>query len=592
MPAFDPGIVGVSYQAPLLLQDAENAINWYVEVGEVDGAKEALALLGCPGLSALPTLLGVAGPVRALWVLPGGVQMLIVVGTQVILATVTVPATQFSIAQFGAALVGTLLTNAGPVHIRDNGPTFGGFGGYALLVDGTFGYYYALTGILTTVSFSGSTQLGSPIITLPGSLPPGLILAGTNAVLVDITLSDGTVHAFPAQVSLSSIDYNTPAVVMSQNALVSYSTGTLTLAIQPFGVLIDPGFPVNPTHVAFIEGWLIVNSGGSRSFQVSGPIAYSMTFPPSFYALKDSSSDNLVSLIENNRELWLIGERTSEVWYNGGGATFPFSRVPGVGPQIGCAAPHSVSRAGSSLMWLAKNEQGENIVIRTNQYSWDRISVHAVEHALSSYPQVSDALAYAYEEEGHLFYVLTLPTADSTWVYDLTVSANVGKPCWHQRLSYDPGAGRFHRHWGNCFANFQNLRVIGDYQNGLLYQMSRLFFTDNGTPLKAQRRSKHVWSKADRERVSQSSLQVEFTPGVGVQQGQGVDPTLMLRWSDDGGFSWSNEHALSIGKAGQMKNRARLNRLGAARDRVYEINFTDPVPRDVIGATLYAEVNR
>jgi hypothetical protein len=30
-------------------------------------------------------------------------------------------------------------------------------------------------------------------------------------------------------------------------------------------------------------------------------------------------------------------------------------------------------------------------------------------------------------------------------------------------------------------------------------------------------------------------------------------------------------------------------RLGQARDRVYEVSVSDPVKRDVVGATLYAE---
>jgi hypothetical protein len=65
----------------------------------------------------------------------------------------------------------------------------------------------------------------------------------------------------------------------------------------------------------------------------------------------------------------------------------------------------------------------------------------------------------------------------------------------------------------------------------------------------------------------------------------------MLRWSNNGGFSWSNEHWQTIGAAGAYTNRAKWNRLGNARDRVYEVNFSDPVPRDIIGATLYAEVD-
>ena len=190
---------------------------------------------------------------------------------------------------------------------------------------------------------------------------------------------------------------------------------TLTLNIPAFGQIVDPGL-VSMSTLAFIEGWLIGNQVGTRTFVTTGPTPYTLLFPPSFFSLKDSSTDNLITLEENNRELWLVGERTSEVWYNSGLAAFSFSRIPGVGPQIGCAATASISRLGPSLVWLAKNEQGENFVVATNQYGWDRISNHGVDHALASYPVTSDAYAYSYEEDGHLFYVITFPTADVTWV--------------------------------------------------------------------------------------------------------------------------------------------------------------------------------
>lgn len=580
--AIDPGIVGPFYAAPMTLQDAENAINWYVEIAEMEGAKDALALLGTPGLNAIASLQGQSAQVRGLWVLPGNTQCLIVTGNTLYVATVTVPATQTSIAQFTLATIGTLLTTSGPVCIRDNGVIFGGQGGFALIVDGLYGYYYALSGTVTTVSFAGGVTSLSPTISLPSTLPIGLLIgSGTT-----LAAASGFI---PAGTNISSINYNTPSITMTANATGTQSSDTVTLTIPVFGRLTDPGFPTAPSRLAFIEGWLIVNQVGTRTFQTNGPTAYTMTWPGSFFALKDSSTDNLITLYENNRELWLEGERTGEVWYNAGGATFAFARVPGVGPQMGCGAQHGITRAGSSLVWLAKNEQGENMIVRSNQYTWDRISNHAVEHAISQYPLVSDAIFYSYEEEGHLFVVCLFPTADNCWVYDVTASANFGKPMWHQRLSYNSSTGQFHRHLSNCFANFQDIRIVGDYQNGSIYQMSRSFYTDNGAVLKAQRRARHIWKKAARTRIFHASLQAEFTPGVGSQTGQGLNPQVMFRWSDDGGFSWSNEHWAPIGMAGQTKNRAKINRLGASRDRVYEMNFTDPTQRDVIGATLFLE---
>ncbi len=325
------------------------------------------------------------------------------------------------------------------------------------------------------------------------------------------------------------------------------------------------------------------NQPRTRTFYTTGPVPYSMLFPGAFFALKDSSTDNLVTLMENTREAWLIGERTSEVWFNAGGTNFPFQRLPGVGPQMGCAAVHSIARGGAQLAWLGRNEQGQNVVVCTSQYTWSRLSNHAVEHAISQYPVVSDAIGYCYEEEGHLFYMLTFPTADVTWCYDFTSQT------WAKRLSYDPVAGLYHRHRSNCFMDFGDVRIVGDYSTGQLHQMSRNFYTDAGNPLRALRRTPHLWKKEDRERLFFAQLQIEFTPGVGLQVGQGSSPQVMLRWSDDGAFTWSNEHWTTIGRAGQTKNRAIWRQLGQARDRVWEAVISDPVPRDIIGATLFAE---
>lgn len=346
--------------------------------------------------------------------------------------------------------------------------------------------------------------------------------------------------------------------------------------------ITDPAF-LPADRVAFIDGWLIFNHVGTQTFFTTAPTPYTVTFSGSFYALKDSSSDNLVTLMENNRELWLIGERTSEVWYDAGGANFAFSRIPGVAPQIGCSAPQSIARLGSSLVWLGKSERGENVVIQTEQYSYKDISTRAVEAAITSYPQISDAIGFVYEEEGHLFYVLTFPTADRTWVYDATTDI------WHERGSYNPETGSFHRFKGSCFANYQNIRMVGDYQEQVGYQMSRNCYVDGDTPLVGIRRAPHLWSKENRKRLFHGSLQIEFSPGVGLQTGQGSNPQAMLRWSDDGGATWGNEHWTTIGATGEYKNRAMWRRLGHARDRVYEMTITDPVKRDIVGATLFAQ---
>jgi len=564
MPGSDFGFVGQSYEAPDPYQDSQQCINWYVEVSQDGKSKTPTALLGCPGLNDIIQF-GVVAAVRGSWVLPGGLQCVYVSGNTVYVVTMTVPATQTAIAQFSTASVGTLNTNSGQVSIRDNGA-----GGYVVLADGLNGYYYRIAGAGST-SFTGTPTSGSTTLPYSGTL---------NTALVVGSVLSGTGIAVGATI----VSINTSAGTIAMSAVATSSPGatTISVALASFGVISDPGFEP-PDRWAFIDGWLISNRSGTQEFCTSSPVPYTLIFDPLFFALKDSSSDNLISLQEINRELWLVGERVSEIWFNAGGAQFAFQRIPGASPPIGTSAAQTVAQVGDSLMWLGKNAQGENVVIQTQQYSWKRVSTHAIEKAIASYPLVSDAFGFAYEDQGHLFYLLTFPTADVTWCYD----ASTGM--WHQRLSYDSVTGQFHRHRSNCYANFQNLRLVGDYQSGQVHQMSRSFYTDAGEPLVAVRRCPHIWSAEDRKRVFQSSLQIEFAPGVGLQTGQGFDPQAMLKFSDDGGASFGTEHWTSIGKAGRFKNRAMWRRLGQARDRVFEVRITDPVYRDIVGATLFGQ---
>ena len=496
----DFGFVGESYQAPMLLQDAQEAINYYLEHDPTQGAKMPNALLGTPGLNAIAETLN--APVRGLWVLPGGQQALAAVGNKLYLIKIVTQATSTSIPTYSATAVGTLLTNTGPVVMRDNGVLQNGLGGYCLIVDGTYGYYYLLSGLSYSLTFAAATLSGSVTLTLPGSLPNGLIVSSGG------TLSAASGNIQPGTL-VTAVDTNLLTVTMSIVATGTQANDTVTLTIPIFGQITDTGF-LGADRIAFIEGWLILNEPKTRTFYTTGPTPYQMLFPGSFFALKDSSTDNLITLYEQNRELWLIGERTSEVWYNSGNANFAFERIPGVGPQIGCSAVNSITRCGQQLVWLAKNEQGQNVIVCTVQYTWEQISTHAIDALIASFPVISDAIGYGYEDQGHLFYMLTFPTADVTLCYDFVSKA------WHKRLSWDAAAGLYHRHRSNCYMDLGDVRIVGDYQNGLLYQMSRSFYTDNGAPLRALRRTPHVWNKESRERAFFRTVTDRVHPRCGV----------------------------------------------------------------------------
>jgi hypothetical protein len=82
---------------------------------------------------------------------------------------------------------------------------------------------------------------------------------------------------------------------------------------------------------------------------------------------------------------------------------------------------------------------------------------------------------------------------------------------------------------------------------------------------------------------------VDIEAGVGINSGQGSAPVMQLRWSDDGGHTWSNGHDMQLGAMGKYRYRAYRTRLGISRDRVYEVSLTDPVKLAILGAELNAD---
>ena len=304
------------------------------------------------------------------------------------------------------------------------------------------------------------------------------------------------------------------------------------------------------------------------------------------YGTKDGSPDNLVTLIVDHRQVYLLGEVTTEVWVDVGNTiegitSFPFQRVAGTTMQHGCAAAYSVARFGESFMFVSRDTRGQSIIGAVNGYQFKRLSTHAVEQSLVGV-NVSDAVAYTYQLEGHEFYVVTFPQADLTWVFDLATGL------WHKWLSWDENSACYYRHRSNCAAFFAGFNLVGDFENGKVYALDNAVYTDNGNTIRRLRRAIHLTS--DLQRQFFEEFQIQFQPGVGLVIGQGDDPQAMLRWSNDGGSTWSNEHWVSIGKIGRCQNRAIWRRLGWARDRIFEVAITDPVKAVIVSANLKASV--
>ena len=352
------------------------------------------------------------------------------------------------------------------------------------------------------------------------------------------------------------------------------------MSTQVFGKIVDPDFPGAVT-VGYLDGYFVFNEPNSQRVWITS-LLDGTSIEPLDFASAEGSPDGLVSLIVDHREAWLFGSNSVEVWYDSGAADFPLERIQGAYNEIGCVAAYSVAKLDNGVFWLGGDARGEGIVYRTNGYTGARISTHAVEWQIQQYGDISDAIGYTYQQDGHAFYVLTFPSAGKTWAYDVSTQS------WAERAAWVNGA--FTRHRSNCQMAFNHEILVGDYNDGRVYAFDLNVFADDDQPQRWLRSWRALpQDQNDLRRTAQHSLQLDAETGVGVVYGQGDTPQVVLRWSDDGGHTWSNEHWASMGAIGAYGTRTFWRRLGMTtklRDRVYEVSGTDPVKISIVGAEL------
>lgn len=411
--------------------------------------------------------------------------------------------------------------------------------------------------------------------------------------------------------------------------------------------ITDPDFPGAGT-VGYIDGYFTFNEPNTQKIWVT-QLLDGTSVDPLEFASAEGNPDNVVAVFVDHREVWVFGTNSTEVWYDAGLLDFPLTRIQGAFNELGCAAPYSIAKMDNQVYWLGKDARGQGIVYRAAGYIGQRVSTHAIEWQMQEYADLTDAVGYTYQQDGHSFYVLNFPSANTTWVYDVATGA------WHERASF--ADGNFNRHRANNQMFFNSTTVVGDYQNGKIYAFDLNVYADDGEVQKWLRSWRALPTGANNlTRTIQHSMQLDCETGVGLNaypaydgedlatesgnilvaqfvqgylttqaadqlvteandnnnslvtqvqpaedyneyaleteaypEAPGYTPQVMLRFSDDGGHTWSNEHWKSMGKIGRFGFRTIWRRLGATmkiRDRVYEVSGTDPVRIYIMGAEL------
>ena len=577
-----PEFVGPSYQGRSKRFESQRCVNLYPEIDEAGGSgtsspgknQQNMVLIGTP-TCAYPVTVG-TGPIRSVYTLSNLELTMIVSGDQIfqLSAPNAVP----------VALSGNLNTTTGPVQVADNGVQ-------VLWIDGQYGYYQTIgtgSGSIestnTLVGGSGYAPTSGSVVYTDVPLTGG---SGNNAS-ADITVDNGTITNVvlinPGSGYVVSDVLSCDPAFDGIGAGSGFSVTVATVSSGPFLTQITSDNFYPSQTITFQDGYFILNKTGTTDFFLSD--LYSIDFLPLNEEAKTGNSDILVGVISVNRQLYLGGSATMEMWWNQGqSGSSPFARQDGRFSQQGLLAPATLAKLQEQFFWLSSNAQGGGVVMGLTSGMPTRVSTHAVEYSIQNFGvNLSESTAFAYQQEGHYFYCLNVPGLNTTWVYDMSTNL------WHERQSVING--NIGRNLAEGHALLNGIHIVGDYQSGNVYQYQLDNYTDNGEMVPRIRQLLH--SALYGYNLFYNLIEIDFQFGVGlVDNGtntqNNVNPTCTLEVSKDGGKTFGVPIIGQLGKIGAYKTRCRFARCGYGRDLVFRFTITDAVNVQILSAMMDVE---
>lgn len=378
----------------------------------------------------------------------------------------------------------------------------------------------------------------------------------------------GTISSTTGAVGIASNEDQMVLVDGLAGYLFDFAANTLT-------AITDPEFPNGASTVCTVDGYFHVEEPGSNYIRWS-ELRDGATWPTLNRASAEAFADIVSGVIAVAGEVWAFGTQSVQVFYNSGEVDQPWIPIKSAAVQIGTEARQSCAVARDSIYFLGSGPDGASRVFRTQGYSVQQISTPGIYGILSTASDLSGAVGRVHSFGGHTYYVLTVAAIEKTLVYDVDLGE------WHERAWMDPNTGILSR-WRGLHACFGfGKTLVGDSNSDAVYRLSDTDYKDEKPDgsgdwwILRERIFGHMGSEG--KVVQYLDFEIHGRKGVGTVTGQGVDPVVMLSYSNDGGMTYGSSRELDVGPLGQYDFRMRTLLCGQGRDRMWRLRMTDPIP--------------
>jgi len=359
-----------------------------------------------------------------------------------------------------------------------------------------------------------------------------------------------------------------------------------TVGSGAFAIISDADFPTLPGGVVFLDGYFITFQTGTGLFYTSA-LNNGLAWDAADVATAESNMDKIVGLGVVKGDLWLFGTISLEIWYNAANVSgSPFSPRDGLELRTGCGAAKSIVELDDLLIWLDNRgfivQSAISPFVRSNNsgYELKIVSDEALTTEILSYADRSDAIAMSYNDRGHLMYQITFPSEHKTWVFDYTSKS------WHERSFYNAQFGADEYHLAQYAANVGQLTIMAGIRNGRIFKSSPSVYEDFLQPIRRRRVTALQHDVENYNLIGVDRVAVR----IGIADSNVVSPKITMRYSNDGGHTWSHHLIRDLGAVGEYAKSITWNRLGVAREWLFEFSIVEPMPFSIIDATAIASV--
>jgi hypothetical protein len=331
--------------------------------------------------------------------------------------------------------------------------------------------------------------------------------------------------------------------------------------------------PTDATHVSWIDGYIVVTNNTNTFYwsNLNDPLTWGVYN----FANASGKGDIIVASFIVERQIYLIGTNSCEVWENDG--VNPFSRVPGGFIEVGCAAPYSVARYNDTLYFISNSRKLVKIRGRTIE------EIPGAYDLELSNIDLTDCYSDLLVVKNKTFILFQFPAANRTIAFEPDSQKWLEFGEWNsetlQWKLFNYKEAFYSPKYGRQFIVDMDRGTLGYLKENQSSDESYNTLRSGGvagtlknTPLKFLRRTGRIDHGKHERKLSNS---VTFRIKRGVTE---VSPKMFIRWRDDGSSVWSNERVVDLGNLGDTINLRALLNLGAYYNRQWEIAVTDATP--------------